>query len=121
MTQTGKVPATAAENAAWAMFVLATIVSIIAFINFIAASADYAGNTEGPLAVLTIALPLAGLGLVPALLLAGIRGMLPALAARAGAVHDADAATDDAHDGRGDSARGEHLRGDVREPDTRDA
>lgn len=113
--------ATGAENAAWTVFVLAAIVAVIAFITYMAKVREYDGEPEVALVIFTASLSLAGLGLVPGLILAGIRQLLPALALSAGAVDDADAAADNAHDGGGDAAGGEHLSGDVREPNAGDA
>jgi len=114
MTQETETGATLPEVFAWLIFGLAGGVWAIAFITAMNTYGD-----ETPTLWMMGAGGLAAVALPPALILSGIRQLLPRL--RAGAVHHADTATDDAHDGRRDAAGGEHLRGDVREPDTRDA
>lgn len=109
------VPQTAAEKASWVLFGIATGVVLVAWVIFRLQSESYDGEPEAAFAVMIAAIPLIGLGLVPALILTGIRQLLPALRSRT--VDDADAASDDAHDGGGDAAGGEDLRGDVGEPD----
>lgn len=115
MSEQTKTPATGAERASWAVFGIALGIVLIAWIMYVIQLDQYDGEPEVAFAIMTAALPLVGLGLVPALILTGLRQLLPS---RAGTVDDADTAADDAHDGRGNAAGGEHLPGDVREPDS---
>lgn len=115
MSEQTKTPATGAERAAWAVFGIALGIVLIAWVFYLTQLEQYDGEPEVAFAVMTASLPLVGLGLVPALILTGLRQLLPA---RAGAVDHADATADDAHDGGRDAAGGEHLTGDVREPDS---
>lgn len=114
MSEQTKTPATGAERASWAVFGIALGIVIVAWVTFVIQMDQYDGEPEVALAIMTAALPLVGLGLVPALILTGLRQLLPV---RSRPVDNADAAADDAHDGGGDAAGREHLPGDVREPD----
>jgi len=108
---------TNAEKAAWAVFAVAGLIAVGSAMFLGVQLEAYDGEPEVPLAILTAALPLVGLGLVPALILAGIRQLLPRLSVGPRAVHDTDTTADDSHDGREHPAGGEHLTGDVGEPD----
>ena len=72
-------PATDAENIAWLIVVLDLIVVIVASITFFVQSGEYDGDPAGAAMVLGVAVPLLGLGLVPALILMGLRQLLPRL------------------------------------------
>ena len=107
--------ATGAEKAAWVVFGVALAIVLAAWAVYMAQLDTYGGEPEVPFAIMTAALPLVGLGLVPALILTGVRQLL---APRAWSVDDANATADDAHDGGGDTTGGEHLSGDVGKPDS---
>lgn len=110
-----RISATAAEGFAWTIFAVAAIVAFVAGIAFGIEQNSYYGNPAVPLVWMSVGVALAGLTLVPALLLAGQRELLvQRLALRARPVDHADTAADDAHDGRGHAAGGEHLAGDIR-------
>lgn len=115
MSEHTSTPATGAERASWVVFGIAAGIFAIAYVVYMIELDDYSGEPEVPFGIMIAVLPLVGLGLVPALILTGLRQLL---SARAGSVDDADATTDNAHDGRGNTAGREDLPGDVGEPDS---
>ncbi|GAA3948994.1 hypothetical protein [Microbacterium soli] len=69
---------TGAEAVAWWIAGIGAGIFVIAIFVFFSESSDVWGDTSGPLAWMVIGATIAGIGFVPAIILTGVRQLLPA-------------------------------------------
>lgn len=98
--------ATGAEMTAWGVFAFGMFIAGIAYLGFLSASDDVHGDASAPFAWMIAGAALASAAFVPAIILTGLRQLVPALRG----VDEGERRSADREDGAGDR---EDVAGDI--------